>query len=143
MSGVNGNSGEDRDRPDHLAYLLNRANRRLRAEAKPPDSLPALSVARARILDVIPATGCRIVDLSAELLVSKQGLGQLVWQLTADGFLAMSATPLTAGPSSSGAQHAARRSSGRSVTCWTRSRVAGGSRSGRSVTRSFGKCSES
>jgi len=44
MSGVNGNSGEDRDRPDHLAYLLNRANRRLRAAAIPPDSLPAFSM---------------------------------------------------------------------------------------------------
>jgi DNA-binding MarR family transcriptional regulator len=68
-------------------FLLNRANRRLRAEAVPPPSLPSLSVAQARILDVIPAAGCRIVDLSGELRVSKQGLGQLVAQLAAGGYV--------------------------------------------------------
>lgn len=88
--GVNGDTD---DRPDHLAYLLNRANRRLRADAVPPETLPALSVAQGRLLDAIPANGCRIIDLSDELRVSKQGLGQLVAQLTDGGFLTTSADP--------------------------------------------------
>jgi DNA-binding MarR family transcriptional regulator len=79
--------------PDHLAFLLSRVNRRLRADAPPPPSLAALTVAQARILDVIPATGCRIVDLSGELRVSKQGLGQLVAQLTASGYVELGADP--------------------------------------------------
>ena len=72
---------------NHLAYLLNRANRRLRTDAGRPASLPDLNPAQARILDVIPDGGCRIVDLSGELRVSKQGLGQLVGQLAAGGFV--------------------------------------------------------
>jgi DNA-binding MarR family transcriptional regulator len=80
-------------RPDHLAYLLNRANRRLRADAPPPPSLSALTVAQGRILDVIPAGGCRIVDLSGELRVSKQGLGQVVSQLAAAGYVEIVADP--------------------------------------------------
>jgi DNA-binding MarR family transcriptional regulator len=71
-----------------MAYLLNRINRRLAAEAVPPaDLAAALTVAQARLLDVIPASGCRIVDLSSELRVSKQGLGQIVAQLVAGGYL--------------------------------------------------------
>jgi DNA-binding MarR family transcriptional regulator len=81
------NRGAER-RPDHMAYLLNRINRRLAAEAVPPPDLSAaLTVAQARLLDVIPAAGCRIVDLSGELRVTKQGLGQLVAQLAAGGYL--------------------------------------------------------
>jgi len=79
--------------PAHLAYLLNRANRRLRADTSPTDKLPPLSAAQARILDVIPATGCRVVDLSGELRVSKQGLGQIVAQLATDGYLELSVDP--------------------------------------------------
>ena len=79
--------------PAHMAHLLNRANRRLRADAVRPPSLPDLNPAQARILDVIPAGGCRIVDLSDELRVSKQGLGQLVNQLAAGGFVAVSDDP--------------------------------------------------
>jgi hypothetical protein len=60
--------------PVHMAHLLNRANRRLRHDAGRPAALPDLNPAQARILDVIPAGGCRIVDLSGELRVSKQGL---------------------------------------------------------------------
>jgi DNA-binding MarR family transcriptional regulator len=73
--------------PEHLAYLLNRASRRLRADVRPPATLPPLTTAQARILDVIPAGGCRIVDLSGELQVSKQGLGQLVGQLATGGYV--------------------------------------------------------
>jgi DNA-binding MarR family transcriptional regulator len=81
-------------RPDHLAYLLNRVNRRLAAEAVPPADLSAaLTVAQARILDVIPADGCRVVDLTGELRISKQGLGQLVGQLVAGGYLESVADP--------------------------------------------------
>jgi DNA-binding MarR family transcriptional regulator len=70
-----------------VAYLLNRAIRRMRADAGTPPELPDLSPAQARILDVIPADGCRIIDLAGELRVSKQGLGQLVTQLATGGFL--------------------------------------------------------
>jgi len=75
-------------RPDHMAYLLNRINRRLAAEAVPPAELAAaLTVAQARLLDVIPPPGCRVVDLTGELRVSKQGLGQIVAQLAAGGYV--------------------------------------------------------
>jgi DNA-binding MarR family transcriptional regulator len=87
------NPGAER-RPDHMAYLLSRINRRLAAEAVPPTELSAaLTVAQARLLDVIPASGCRIVDLSGELRVSKQGLGQIVAQLAAGGYLETVADP--------------------------------------------------
>ena len=33
--------------------------------------MPALTPAQARILDVIPAAGCRVVDLSSKLRVRK------------------------------------------------------------------------
>lgn len=79
--------------PVHMAHLLNRANRRLRADAPRPPELPDLNPAQARILDVIPAGGCRIVDLSDELRVSKQGLGQLVTQLAAGGFVVLVSDP--------------------------------------------------
>jgi DNA-binding MarR family transcriptional regulator len=79
--------------PVHMAHLLNRANRRLRHDAGRPASLPDLNPAQARILDVIPTGGCRIVDLSGELRVSKQGLGQLVNQLAAGGYVAVSDDP--------------------------------------------------
>lgn len=79
--------------PDHLAYLLNRAGRRLRADTPRPATLPDLNPAQARILDVIPAGGCRIVDLSGELRVSKQGLGQLVGQLAAGGWIDVADDP--------------------------------------------------
>jgi DNA-binding MarR family transcriptional regulator len=89
VAAVNGEIGP----PDHLAHLLNRANRRLRADTPRPPELPDLNPGQARILDVIPAAGCRIVDLSGELRVSKQGLGQLVGQLAADGWLAVTDDP--------------------------------------------------
>jgi DNA-binding MarR family transcriptional regulator len=79
--------------PAHVAHLLNRANRRLRADAVRPPSLPDLNPAQARILDVIPAGGCRIVDLSGELRVSKQGLGQLVNQLVTGGYVTVTDDP--------------------------------------------------
>jgi DNA-binding MarR family transcriptional regulator len=86
-------NGVAEGRPDHLVFLLNRANRRLRAEAVPPPPLAALTIAQARILDVIPTAGCRIVDLSGELRVSKQGLGQLVAQLAGSGYVEVTADP--------------------------------------------------
>jgi DNA-binding MarR family transcriptional regulator len=72
--------------PEHLAFLLNRVIRRMRDEATPPASTD-LTAAKARLLDMVPATGCRVVDLSGELRVSKQGLGQLVRQLIEGGYL--------------------------------------------------------
>lgn len=78
----------------HLAFLLNRVIRRMRDEAPPPASWPAdLTVAKARLLEAVPAGGCRIVDLSGELRVSKQGLGQLVKQLVDGGYLQESDDP--------------------------------------------------
>jgi len=72
----------------HLAFLLNRVIRRLREESPAPDIFPPdLTVAKVRLLDVVPRAGCRIVDLSGELRVSKQGLGQLVKQLVESGYL--------------------------------------------------------
>jgi DNA-binding MarR family transcriptional regulator len=77
-----------RIQPPHLAFLLNRVIRRMRDESPVPSTMPAdLTVAKARLLDVIPRSGCRIVDLSGELRVSKQGLGQLVKQLVEGGYL--------------------------------------------------------
>jgi DNA-binding MarR family transcriptional regulator len=72
--------------PEHLAFLLNRVIHRMRDEANPPPN-PDLTVAKARLLDMVPPAGCRIVDLSGELRVSKQGLGQLVKQLVEGGYL--------------------------------------------------------
>jgi DNA-binding MarR family transcriptional regulator len=84
MDGVNARQIE----PSHLAFLLNRVIRRMRDESTLPSSWPAdLTVAKARLLDVVPRGGCRIVDLSGELRVSKQGLGQLVRQLVDGGYL--------------------------------------------------------
>jgi DNA-binding MarR family transcriptional regulator len=72
----------------HLAFLLNRVIRRMRDESPGPDAFPPdLTVAKVRLLDVVPREGCRIVDLSGELRVSKQGLGQLVKQLVESGYL--------------------------------------------------------
>jgi DNA-binding MarR family transcriptional regulator len=78
----------------HLAFLLNRVIRRMRDETPVPDTLPAdLTVAKVRLLDVVPREGCRIVDLSGELRVSKQGLGQLVKQLVDGGYLVEAPDP--------------------------------------------------
>jgi DNA-binding MarR family transcriptional regulator len=78
----------------HLAYLLNRVIRRLRDDAAPPASWPAdLTAAKARLIEAVPAGGCRIVDLSGELRISKQGLGQMVTQLVDGGYLQETADP--------------------------------------------------
>jgi DNA-binding MarR family transcriptional regulator len=76
----------------HLALVINRLNRRLRLEAVPAEQFP-LSVAQTRILDVMPAEGCRIVDLSGELRVSSQGLGQLVTHLAREGYVELTPDP--------------------------------------------------
>src|SRR5215218_4128529 len=82
------------DQPGHLAFLLNRVIRRMRDDAAQPASWPAdLTAAKARLLDIVPSAGCRIVDLSGELRVSKQGLGQLVKQLVDGGYLHETADP--------------------------------------------------
>jgi len=78
----------------HLAFLLNRVIRRARDESAPPSSWPAdLTVAKARLIETVPPGGCRIIDLSGELRVSKQGLGQLVKQLVDSGYLKETADP--------------------------------------------------
>jgi DNA-binding MarR family transcriptional regulator len=79
--------------PHHLAFLLNRVIRRLRDDATLPASWPDLTAAKARLIEMVPPAGCRIVDLSGELRVSKQGLGQLVKQLIDGGYLNESADP--------------------------------------------------
>ena len=86
MTDVNGVPHEP---PQHLAYLLHMATRRLRAEAETniPPSLSALQAAQARLLDLIPDDGARASDLALTMRVSKQGLGQLVTQLTHQGYV--------------------------------------------------------
>jgi DNA-binding MarR family transcriptional regulator len=79
--------------PHHLAFLLNRVIRRLRDDATPPASWPDLTAAKARLIEMVPPGGCRIVDLSGEMRVSKQGLGQLVKQLIDGGYLNESQDP--------------------------------------------------
>lgn len=69
--------------PDHLAYLLHMATRRLRAEAEAASqgSEAPLQAAQARLLDLIPPSGGRVTDLAAAMRISKQGLGQVATQL--------------------------------------------------------------
>lgn len=92
MAAVN---SDVRDRPDHLAYLLHMATRRLRAEAeaRAPGSVAPLRAAQLRLLDLVPPQGARVTDLSQRLHVSKQGLGQLVAQLADRGYVEVSHDP--------------------------------------------------
>lgn len=92
MGAVNADPG---DRPDHLAYLLHTAIRRMRAEAEAnaPDGVPRLQAAQARLLDLIPPQGGRATDLSQRLGVSKQGLGPLVTQLANRGYVEVTQDP--------------------------------------------------
>jgi DNA-binding MarR family transcriptional regulator len=82
----------------HLAYLLHMATRRMRAEAEHevPEPFRALSAAQARLLDSVPVQGVRVTTLSSSMLVSKQGLGQLVNQLVSAGFVAVETDPTDA-----------------------------------------------
>ncbi|MGH4026066.1 MAG: MarR family winged helix-turn-helix transcriptional regulator [Pseudonocardiaceae bacterium] len=86
MTAVNSNSRQD---IDHVAYLLHMATRRLRAEveARVSGSVPPLRAAQARLLDLIPPDGGRATDMAVLARVSKQGLGQLVSQLAAHGYV--------------------------------------------------------
>ena len=90
MTSVNGNSD-----PPHLAYLLHLATRRMRAEAEHDVAEPfrSLSAAQARLLDSVPDGGVRVTALSSSMLVSKQGLGQLVNQLVNGGFVTVEPDP--------------------------------------------------
>ena len=92
MGAVNDDPG---DRPDHLAYLLHTATRRMRAEAEAsaPEAVPRLQAAQARLLDLIPPQGGRATDLAQRLRVSKQGLGQLVTQLSDRGYVEVTQDP--------------------------------------------------
>ena len=87
---VNGNSA-----PTHLAYLLHMATRRMRAEAEHevPEPFRTLSAAQLRLLDTVPDEGVRLTTLSSSMLVSKQGLGQLVNQLVNGGFVTVEPDP--------------------------------------------------
>ena len=90
MAEVNGNTGQQ---PDHLAYLLHVATRRLRSEAEGAVTALPLQAAQARLLDLIPPDGGRVTDLAQRMQVSKQALGQLAAQLTASGYVGISPDP--------------------------------------------------
>lgn len=92
MPSVNHDLGEQ---PDHLAYLLHMATRRLRAEAEadPSEAVPPLPAAQARLLDLIPPHGGRVTDLAREMHISKQGLGQLTTQLADLGLVEVTTDP--------------------------------------------------
>lgn len=85
------------DPPDHLAYLLHMATRRLRAEVEAePIALgptPQLQAAQARLLDLIPPHGGRVTDLAFAMRISKQGLGQVATQLAERGYVDVSPDP--------------------------------------------------
>ena len=90
-SGVAGSGVEESAGTPHLAYLLHMATRRMRGQAERdvPEPFRDLSAAQARLLDAVPDQGIRVTTLSTSLLVSKQGLGQLVTQLVSGGFVAV------------------------------------------------------
>ena len=81
--------------PQHLAYLLHMASRRMRSEAGRDiaEPLRSLHAGQARLLDLIPSSGTRASELAAVMRVSKQGLGQLVAQLAAGGYVAVQTDP--------------------------------------------------
>jgi DNA-binding MarR family transcriptional regulator len=87
--------------PDHLAYLLHAATRRLRSEGEAagraggPDRRgeEPLQAAQARLLDLIPDDGGRLTDLAAAMRISKQGLGQLAVQLAQGGYVELGPDP--------------------------------------------------
>ena len=92
MTQVNG----DNDKvPNHLAYLLHMATRRLRAEAETTaGAAPSLQAAQARLLDVIPRDGGRLTDLAQAMRVTKQGLGQLATSLVREGLVDVLPDPI-------------------------------------------------
>jgi DNA-binding MarR family transcriptional regulator len=81
--------------PQHLAYLLHLATRRMREEAGSGVRAPfsALSAAQTRLLDLVPATGATATELATRMRVTKQGLGQLVAQLTQAGYVRLVTDP--------------------------------------------------
>ncbi len=85
MAAVNADVGGP---PDHLAYLLHMAIRRLRSEVEAavrPET--PLQAAQARLLDLIPPGGGRVTDLATAMRISKQGLGQVANQLAHVGYV--------------------------------------------------------
>jgi DNA-binding MarR family transcriptional regulator len=92
MTLVNENPGFP---PQHVAYLLHLATRRMRQEAEleVPAPFSGLSAAQTRLLDLVPAAGTTATELSARMRVTKQGLGQLVAQLTSAGYLQLVTDP--------------------------------------------------
>jgi len=88
-------NGVNDEVPNHLAYLLHMATRRLRAEAEnAAAAAPPLQAAQARLLDVIPREGGRLTDLALAMRISKQGLGQLAASLAHDGLVEMWPDPI-------------------------------------------------
>jgi len=87
MSSVNGEAA-----PAHVARLLFAALQRARAEgmallAAEPDAVGAVTAARARLLDHLPAEGARVTELAARMRITKQALGQLATQLADRGYV--------------------------------------------------------
>lgn len=87
-------SGAEPEPPEHLAYLLHRVVRRMRAEGERHSGGTApLRASESRLLDLLPPDGARLTELSGQLGISKQGLGQLAAQLAAQGYVEIGADP--------------------------------------------------
>ncbi|GAB3811231.1 MarR family winged helix-turn-helix transcriptional regulator [Kribbella italica] len=86
MTSVNGLPGLNH--PPHVANLLGAVMARMREEILegPGQPFPGLRVSHYRLLDLIPPDGARITDLAAHAGMSKQGLGQHVDYLQAQGY---------------------------------------------------------
>jgi DNA-binding MarR family transcriptional regulator len=86
MTSVNGLNGLNH--PPHVANLLGAVMARMREEILegPGQPFPGLRVSHYRLLDLIPPDGARITDLAAHAGMSKQGLGQHVDYLQAQGY---------------------------------------------------------
>lgn len=91
MTSVNANI----DPPSrHLAGLLHLATRRVRAEAEARTrTFAPLRASEARLLDLIPEAGGRATELAEQLNISKQGLGQIVAKLVAEGYVEVRPNP--------------------------------------------------
>jgi len=80
--------------PSHLAYLLHRTTQRMRSEGELlAGDVERLRASEARLLDLLPPDGARLTELSNQLGISKQALGQLAVRLTEAGFVEVSPDP--------------------------------------------------
>lgn len=73
---------------DHVAWLLDRAFRRLRDELHGLDGrFPELRGSHHRLLSILPPDGARHSELAQRASMTKQALGQLASHLEAHGYI--------------------------------------------------------